>query len=405
MRLESCPPEPVRFHDYANLFPILHGEALDALREDIRLHGVREPVVFLGGAILDGRNRYQCARDLGVECPRVEYEGDDPLGFVISHNLHRRHLTESQRASVAAKLANMRHGERADYRADRGANLPICDAPAAPVTVSEAAAMLSVSERSVKSARKVHEKGAPELVAAVDAGEVSVSAAADIAEAPKAEQAEIVARGEREILAAAKAIRAEKAATSRAVRLDNLAEISRGNRDLVTDVKYPIIYADPPWRYENPPIGATSRAIENHYPTMTLAEICALPVGELATDDALLYLWATAPKLAECFEVIRAWGFEYRTNMVWDKEKIGMGYHARNQHELLLICKRGNIPPPAAGTQPSSVYREPRGAHSAKPTFYHEMIEAAYPQLPKIELFCRSPRDGWAVWGNQSEAA
>lgn len=210
---------------------------------------------------------------------------------------------------------------------------------------------------------------------------------------------------QRAVLIAAKAIRAEKAATSRAVRLDNLAEISRGNRDLATDVKYPIIYADPPWRYENPPIGATSRAIENHYPTMTLAEICALPVGELATDDALLYLWATAPKLAECFEVIRAWGFEYRTNMVWDKEKIGMGYHARNQHELLLICKRGNIPPPAAGTQPSSVYREPRGAHSAKPTFYHEMIEAAYPQLPRIELFCRSPRDGWAVWGNQSEAA
>lgn len=402
MRIESCPPEPVRFHDYANIFPMLHGEALDALREDIRIHGVREPVVFLDGAILDGRNRYQCARDLGAEYPRVEYEGDDPLGYAISRNLHRRHLSESQRASVAAKLANMPRGRPSE----KGANLPLCaESEAAPVTVARAAEMLNVSERSVKSARKVQERGAPELVAAVDAGEVSVSAAADIADRPREVQAEIVAKGEREILAAAKAIRAEKAATSRAVRLDNLAEISRGNRDLATDVKYPIIYADPPWRYENPPIGATSRAIENHYPTMTLAEICALPVGELATDDALLYLWATAPKLAECFEVIRAWGFEYRTNMVWDKEKIGMGYHARNQHELLLICKRGNIPPPAAGTQPSSVYREPRGAHSAKPTFFHEMIEAAYPQLPRIELFCRSPRDGWAVWGNQSEAA
>lgn len=82
-----------------------------------------------------------------------------------------------------------------------------------------------------------------------------------------------------------------------------------------------------------------------------------------------------------------------------------MGYHARNQHELLLICKRGDIPPPQAGTQPSSVYREARTAHSAKPAFFAEMIEAAYPQLPKIELFCRDPREGWAVFGNQSGAA
>ena len=168
--------------------------------------------------------------------------------------------------------------------------------------------------------------------------------------------------------------------------------------------KYQIIYADPPWRYENPPIGATNRAIENHYPTMTLEEICALPVSDLATEDAILYLWATAPKLAECIEVVKAWGFEYRTNIVWDKEKIGMGYHARNQHELLLICKRGNIPPPEAGTQPSSVHREARTAHSAKPVFYYEMIEKFYPNLPKMELFSRSAREGWAVWGNQSES-
>lgn len=130
-----------------------------------------------------------------------------------------------------------------------------------------------------------------------------------------------------------------------------------------------------------------------------------MPVADLATDDAILYLWATAPKLAECFKVIDSWGFEYRTNLVWDKEKIGMGYHARNQHELLLVCKRGQIPPPEAGKQPSSVHREARGKHSAKPEFYYEMIEAAYPQLPKIELFCRTPREGWAVWGNQSEGA
>lgn len=395
-KYEQTPPVGVEFHEYANVFPMLQGTALDTLREDIRQNGVREPIVFLGSAILDGRNRYMCARDLGIDYPRREFgsqetDGSDPLAFVISLNLTRRHLSESQRAMAASKLANLKRGRPSD----KTANLPNKDA----------AEMLNVSERSVRSARQVREYGAPELQEAVESGKISVSAAADLSSAPAGEQAEIVAKGEREILEAAKAIRASRAEVRREERLGRLAEISQGNRELGTETKYPIIYADPPWRYEQPPMGGTNRSIENHYPTMTLEEICALPVSDLAAEDAMLYLWATAPKLPECMNVIRAWGFEYRTNMVWDKEKIGMGYHARNQHELLLICRRGTIPPPQAGTQPPSVYREPRGKHSAKPAFFYEMIEAAYPGLPKIELFSRTPREGWRVWGNQSEDA
>jgi N6-adenosine-specific RNA methylase IME4 len=184
-----------------------------------------------------------------------------------------------------------------------------------------------------------------------------------------------------------------------------LADISAGNSDLDTGIRYPIIYADPPWRYENPPIGASGRSIENHYPTMTLEEICALPVADLATDDAILYLWATAPKLVECLEVVEAWGFVYRTCLVWDKQIIGMGYHARSQHEILLVNRRGDFPPPLPGTQPSSIHSERRGEHSAKPIFYYDMIERCYPGVPKIELFARAPRDGWAAWGNQAGTA
>ena len=118
--------------------------------------------------------------------------------------------------------------------------------------------------------------------------------------------------------------------------------------------KFPVIYADPPWQYENPPMGGTNRSIENQYPTMTLEKICALPVAEIAHEDSVLLMWATAPKLAECLQVITAWGFEYRTNMVWIKDKIGMGYYVRNMHEHLLIAKRGNLPPPT-DTKPASV--------------------------------------------------
>jgi len=169
--------------------------------------------------------------------------------------------------------------------------------------------------------------------------------------------------------------------------------------------RYPIIYADPPWRYEHPPIGASNRSIENHYPTMTLEEICALPVPELAAENSVLYLWATAPKLAECFDVIDAWGFEYRTCMVWVKDRIGMGYHARNRHEILLIAKRGQIAPPQPSDRPDSVVEAKRAKHSAKPLQFYEIIERAYPRLPKVELFCRQPREGWAAWGNQAEVA
>lgn len=384
----------LQFHPLADIFPLVDGKEFDELVADIRTHGVREPVWLYEGTILDGRNRYRASAVAGVDCPMREYLGDDPAAFVVSLNLKRRHLSESQRAMVAKRLETFKQGDNRHTLED----MPI------GMSREAAAKLLNVGVRTVARAAEVIEQGAPELVAAVEAGKVSVSAAADVATLPKAEQAEVVARGEKEILEKAKAIRAGKAAVRREERLDKIAEISKGNTELATDVRYPIIYADPPWRYENPPMGGTNRSIENHYPTMTLEEICALPVGELATEDSLLYLWATAPKLAECMKVIDAWGFEYRTNLVWDKEVIGMGYHARNQHEILLVAKRGEIPPPEAGKQPASVHRERRGEHSAKPAFYYEMIEAAYPQLPKIELFSRSPRQGWGAWGNQAEA-
>ena len=199
--------------------------------------------------------------------------------------------------------------------------------------------------------------------------------------------------------------RAVKIESDRNERIQNIVELSRGNVELSTRQRFPIIYADPPWRYENPPIGATNRAIENHYPTMSLEEICALPVAQLATENAVLFLWATAPKLAECMKVIEAWGFNYRTNMVWVKDKIGMGYHVRNQHELLLIAKRGEVPVPLPEARVSSVLKAPRVEHSAKPAEFYGVIERMYPELPKIELFSRASREHWAAWGNQVVAA
>jgi len=326
---------------------------------------------------------------------------------VLSLNLLRRHLDESQRAMVGGRAKPLFEAEAAARmragvaKADPRANLPEgSDGP--PSRAREhAAAQVSVSPRSVEHASKVLAHGAPALVAAVDRGEVAVSTAAEIARAlPVAEQTELVARGEKEILRASKEIRARRAEERRDERMETLAAIATGNRGFDGVGTYPVIYADPPWRYDV--VESESRAIENHYPTMSNEDIYALPIQPLCTDDAVLFLWATSPKLAEAMQVVAAWGFNYKTCMVWVKDKIGMGYYARQQHELLLIATRGAPPTPAPADRPSSVVNATRDAHSAKPTEFYELIERMYPGLPKIELFCRSPRDGWSAWGNQS---
>jgi N6-adenosine-specific RNA methylase IME4 len=162
---------------------------------------------------------------------------------------------------------------------------------------------------------------------------------------------------------------------------------------------YAVIYADPPWRYDHPS-KSESRAVENQYPTMELDAIKALPVP--AADNAVLFLWATSPKLTEALEVMLAWGFEYRTNMAWVKDRIGMGYYARAQHELLLIGKRGEPAMPDESVRPPSVVHAPRTEHSAKPTEFYDLIERMYPKRARIELFARAQREGWESWGNQA---
>ena len=169
--------------------------------------------------------------------------------------------------------------------------------------------------------------------------------------------------------------------------------------------KFSVIYADPPWRHDEPFDSSHSRGVENHYPTMTLEEIFALKVAEICADDCTLYLWATSPKLAECLKVIEAWGFEYRTNFVWVKDKIGLGWHNRNQHELLLVAKRGALPTPDNADRISSVIAAPRDEHSVKPRLVIDKLTEWYPHVAKIELFARRARPGWARWGAEAPEA
>ena len=395
LRRETAPAVGVKWHPYADIFPWIEAEALNAFRDDVRQRGVLEPIVFLGDAILDGRNRYTVARELRIEYPAVDYLGDDPLGFVIAKNLTRRHLTESQRAMVASRLSKMRQGARTDI--EPRANLH-------EVSAATAAGMLNVSERSVKSARVVHDSGAPALVAAVERGEVSVSAAADVASLPVEEQLAALAKeNPKALLDAAKEVRTARADAKRSARTTLLNDLSNKNAPL-PERRYPIIYADPPWQYDFSP--SNDRSVENHYPTMPIEDICAMQVADICTDDAMLFLWAPPSFIQKGLRVLDAWGFELASSSVWVKtDGIGTGIYFRQRHEYLLLGKRGQPITPRPGSQPDSVIEAARGKHSEKPTRAYENIEQMYPGLAKIELFSRSPREGWDAWGNQAAQA
>jgi len=386
-------------HRLAEIFPILPEAAIRELADDIVTCGQRVPIVLLDGQVLDGRNRLAACSVAGVEPIFEDYAGDDPLGFVLSHNLHRRHLTESQRAMVAAKLANL-----PPHRPGKGATLH----PSA----AEAGEMLSVSERSVKSARSVLRDGAEELQAAVEQRKLTVNTAVALAALPKTEQLEVLASADpAAIKAIAKQVRAAQQKTRHAVRLAHMEMVAeRGAPSAPGKVErlYPVIYADPPWRFAvRAEETGREKSAENHYPTMPTEQISGLlaELGGVAARDAVLFLWATNPMLLDGLRTMQAWGFTYVHHWIWDKQVAGTGYWGRDQHEILLIGKRGNAVAPLPGTQPPTLYSERKGAHSVKPARFAEQIERLYPGIAKIELFSRAPRPGWDVWGFEAGAS
>lgn len=193
----------IEFHPLANIFPLMTGHEFEELVSDIKSFGLREPIVRVKGSILDGRNRLRACEKAGVDPSFVDFDGDDALRFVISKNLVRRHLKESQRALVAARLANMPQGGRRDLR------------EFGRISATEAAQLLNVSPRSVSSGAQVKAHAAPSVVEAVERGVISISAADRISRLPHKEQSKLVEAGSRAIVAAARKSRRNHAGSGR----------------------------------------------------------------------------------------------------------------------------------------------------------------------------------------------
>jgi N6-adenosine-specific RNA methylase IME4 len=170
------------------------------------------------------------------------------------------------------------------------------------------------------------------------------------------------------------------------------------------DAKYRVGLADPPWSYHDKADAGSVQAggAALHYPTMTIAELCALPVSTIFTDDAVLFLWVTSPLLFESLPVVHAWGFTYKASFVWDKVRHNMGHYNSVRHEYLLVCTRGRCTPDHVELF-DSVQSIERTTHSTKPAAFRRIIDTLYPNGRRIELFARERVDGWDAYGFEAQ--
>jgi N6-adenosine-specific RNA methylase IME4 len=169
---------------------------------------------------------------------------------------------------------------------------------------------------------------------------------------------------------------------------------------------YSIVYADPPWDYDNRiqhnGVETTGSAIY-HYPTMKLPELKQLKIP--TEKNCLIFMWSSSPHLQQAIELMNAWGFEYKTiAFVWDKQRPNPGYYTMSQCEVCLVGKKGNIPTPRGKRNIRQFLTEVRGRHSAKPSEIRRRIEEMFPTQKKVELFARDIVEGWDRWGNEVES-
>lgn len=338
-------------HEASELFPMMGEREYQELKADIESHGVREPAWVHKGKILDGRNRARACDELGIDLPCQVYEGDDPYGFVISLNLHRRHLNESQRAMVAARMATMKQGARTDL------------SPIGEKSQAEAAELMHVGKRTVERAVGVIESGDEELVSKVETGELSVNAA--VTELRKRENAE---------------------------KREQIAKLDPGSPDKL----YNVVVIDPPWPMQKIEREVRPNQTGLDYPTMTIDEIKAVDIP--ADDHCHLWLWTTHKFLPDALEILKAWGFKYVNTFVWHKPGGPQPVNLPQYNcEFALYARRGA--PEFVETKAfNTCFKAPRGEHSAKPSEFYDVIRRVTDGA-RIDMFNRREIDGFDTWG------
>ncbi|MGA2466331.1 MAG: MT-A70 family methyltransferase [Thermodesulfobacteriota bacterium] len=348
------------------IFPLAEAEA-SLLEDSLMAEGCRDALVTWHGLLLDGHHRFEICQRRGIEFRTAEVELEDRTAakaWIIRNQLARRNLTPFQRAELALKLEPL-IAEKGKARMLAGKKSDPVQNSAQGKTRDELASIAGVSHDTISKAKILSEKASEGTLKRLRQGETSIAR-------------------EHRIL----------------VMTEKYYEL--GKKKLVfPSGKYAVIYADPPWEYRNYGYPTSSKS---HYPTMPIEEICSMAesIDSVAMEETALFLWATPPLLPEALQVMAAWKFEFKTHFVWDKGRAmgGMGWFVWPQHEDLLIGVRSKTPHPK--DKSGSVFFAPRRGHSEKPGEAYEIIERMY-EGPYLELFARTQREGWTVYGNEIE--
>ncbi len=326
--------------------------------------------------LVDGHNRYEICRKHGIPF-NTTIKGFDSREqvkeWIILNQFGRRNLSAYDRSLLALKLKDL-FAEKAKINKVMSAQMTneklgntvyqISEKPLEKInTTKELAKIAGVSHDTIHKVETIEQKAPEEVKQKIKNGELSIN---------------------------------------KAYTYIKRQEIKENTKQIEPPKdKYRIIYADPPWQYNDKRDGNTTGA-EDHYPTMSIQELCELPIKELAEDNAVLFLWVTSPMLEECFAVINVWGFKYKTSFVWDKVKHNMGHYNSVRHELLLVCTKGSCLPDNNKLFDSVVSIERSDKHSEKPEEFRRIIDELYPEGNRIELFARKKIDNWEVWGNEA---
>lgn len=370
--------------EFQSLIPPLTAEEYEGLEKSILAEGCRDALVLWGDILVDGHNRYEIctAHDVPFQTVQKDFaDRNDALRWIILNQFGRRNLPAYERARLALRLKPViaEKAKAQQVRTDENRVCQISDKQAID-TKRELAKAAGVSHDTIAKVEKIERQAAPEVKEQLRKGELSINQAYQT-------------------------VRREEKKQEVRQRIEEHAAEQTGVVDIQqTDRKYNIIYADPPWRYWES--GNKNQAL--HYTTMTIDEICDLPVKNIADDDCVLFLWVTYPILYEAFRVIESWGFKYSTAaFVWVKKNkqkdspfIGCGAWTRANSELCLLATKGNIMRLDASI--SQVVESPIEEHSKKPDIVRELITRLVGELPRVELFCRNPAEGWDVWGNEA---
>lgn len=369
--------------EFKALIPALSLEEFEQLEKNILQDGIRDDLIAWNGILLDGHNRYEIAQkyDLPFNVQEMEFESRaDAERWIILNQFGRRNLSAYDRSILALNLKPIVAAKAKEKQTEAGG--AVCQKSDKPIidTKKELAKVAGVSHDTIAKVEKIQQKATPEIKAAIKSGEISINQAYQ-------------------------ATRREEKKAEVQKRIEDYSKVQTGVIDIESpDKKYNIIYADPPWRYWE----SGNKNQSEHYATMTIEDICNLPIKNIAADDSVLFLWVTYPILAEAFKVLESWGFTYSTaafvwvkkNRVSDTPFFGCGAWTRANSELCLLATRGHVQRLDATI--SQVIESPIEEHSKKPDEVRTLIERLVGKLPRVELFCRNPADGWDVWGNEA---